>query len=245
MSFSQSHKVSYIRSLTDIREGLGLPVMINGNLIYHPEELLSFVDNFLSANQLLIIEGTDSETEVVIEEFIEGKEFSCIVVRNSDGKPLGLPPTEIVKGGEVYDYRSKYLAGLSRKITPINLPEEKIEAIRKACEELYDFFGFNVYARIDGFIKEDNTIYLNDPNTTSGMLPSSFFFHQAAEIGLDPSQFLTFIIRTSLEERMNSGAGSYKIKKPLQQLDSELILMRSASTIKKKIAVNTAIIIPI
>ena len=64
------------------------------------------------------------------------------------------------------------------------------------------FLSFNTYARIDGFIQEDETIFLNDPNTTSGMLPSSFFFHQAAEIGLDPSQFLSYVIRTSLEERM-------------------------------------------
>jgi len=236
---SQTQKVAYLRAITDIREGLGLPVMINGKQIHHPEELLSFVEDFLTGNDSLVIDGMDSETEVVIEEFIEGKEFSCIVVRNSDGNPLGLPPTEIVKGGEVYDYRSKYLAGLSRKVTPIDLPEEKIEAIRSACEELYDYFEFNVYARIDGFIKGDGAIYLNDPNTTSGMLPSSFFFHQAAEIGLNPSQFLTYIIRTSLEERINTGtAGNYhKVKKLAEQLDSELILMRSASTVKKKIAV--------
>lgn len=241
LAFSQPQKVSYIRSLTDIREGLGLPVMVNGKLIHHPEELLSFVENCLSGNDSLTIEATDSETEVVVEEFIDGKEFSCIVVRNSDGNPLALPPTEIVKGGEVYDYRSKYLAGLSRKVTPINLQEEKIEAIRKACEELYAFFGFNVYARIDGFIKADNTIYLNDPNTTSGMLPSSFFFHQAAEIGLNPSQFLTYIIHTSLAERMDSiasgGGIRLRSKRLYDQLDSELILMRSASAVKKKIAV--------
>jgi len=239
---SQSQKVAYIRTITDIREGLGLPVTIQGKLIHHPEELLSFVEKFLTGNDLLVIDATNSETEVVIEEFIEGKEFSCIVVRNSDGKPLGLPPTEIVKGGEVYDYRSKYLPGLSRKVTPIDLPEEKVEAIRSACENLYDYFEFNVYARIDGFIKEEGTIYLNDPNTTSGMLPSSFFFHQAAEIGLNPSQFLTYIIRISLQERMDSirhladGIHS-RSRKLAEQLDSELILMRSASTVKKKIAV--------
>ena len=50
----------------------------------------------------------------------------------------------------------------------------------------------NFYSdEIDGFYTEGRDIYLNDPNTTSGMLPSSFFFHQAAEIGLNPSQFIT------------------------------------------------------
>ncbi|HXH19670.1 MAG TPA: hypothetical protein VNJ07_11375 [Chitinophagales bacterium] len=240
-ALNHRQKIAYIRSLSDIREGIGLPVIINGKVVYHPDELLAFIEKSITASNVLVAEGADSETEVVIEEFIEGKEFSCIVIRNTDGKPLALPPTEIVKGGEVYDYRSKYLAGLSRKVTPIRLEEDAIEAIRKACEELYDFFGFHVYARIDGFIKTNGTIYLNDPNTTSGMMPSSFFFHQAAEIGMNPSQFLTYIIRTSLQERRDTIASSegmhLRSKKLSEQLDSNLILMRSANAVKKKIAV--------
>ncbi len=235
----QAQKVAFIRSLTDIREGVGLPAIVGGKTIAHPEVLFSFIENHFTKNtSALTVEGTDSETEVVIEAFIGGKEFSCIVVKNTDGKPLALPPTEIVKGGEVYDYRSKYLAGLSRKVTPIQIEEKKIEAICKACEELFEFFGFHVYARIDGFIKADDTIFLNDPNTTSGMLPSSFFFHQAAEIGLNPSQFLTYIIRTSIRERIDSISQSDGIyNKLLEQLDSELVLLRSSATMKKKIAV--------
>lgn len=255
--FSQTQKITYTRSLTDIREGVGLPAIVQGKTVTHPEELFTVVENYFASPPYppsrgdaqrasaaaeggvsLTIEGTDSETEVVIEAFIEGKEFSCIVVKNTDGKALALPPTEIVKGGEVYDYRSKYLAGLSRKVTPIQMEEEKIEAIRKACEELFDFFGFHVYARIDGFITGNDTIYLNDPNTTSGMLPSSFFFHQAAEIGLNPSQFLTYIIRTSLKERIDSiSLRDETNSKLLEQLDNELLLLRSSATRKKKIAV--------
>lgn len=235
---SVEQRVSLIRTMTDIREGVGLPVSINGEMIYHPEALLDYVNDYFSKNkEELIIQGLDSESEVVIEDFIEGKEFSCIVIRNADRNPLALPPTEIVKGKEVFDYRSKYLAGLSRKVTPIKLEDAKINAIRQACEELFSFFGFHVYARIDGFIQEDGTIYLNDPNTTSGMLPSSFFFHQAAEIGLNPSQFLSYIIRTSLEERAISGAFGNSTKKMLNQLDSELILLKTSEAKKTKVGV--------
>ncbi len=234
-AMNTAQQVAFIRSLSDIREGIGLPMRFEEKTIYHPEDLLSFVEKYFAKNDApLLLEGVDAEHEVVLEAFIEGKEFSCIVVRNADGNPLALPPTEIVKGGEVYDYRSKYLAGLSRKVTPIDLPEEKIEAIRKACEDLFGFFNFHVYARIDGFIKADDTIYLNDPNTTSGMLPSSFFFHQAAEIGLNPSQFLTYIIRTSLEERMLSGMDC---KHLLHKVDSEIALLHQEAKAKKKIAV--------
>jgi D-alanine-D-alanine ligase len=134
---------------------------------------------------------------VLIEGFVSGKEFSCIVVQNeSDAQePIALPPTEIVKGTEMFDYRSKYLPGLARKVTPINAEDSKIEKIRTECERLFTALHFDVYARIDGFITDNGEVFLNDPNTTSGMMPSSFFFHQAAEIGLNPSQFLTYIIK--------------------------------------------------
>jgi D-alanine-D-alanine ligase-like ATP-grasp enzyme len=55
--------------------------------------------------------------------------------------PVALPPTEIIKGGEVYDYRSKYLAGLSHKETPMRLPDAEIERVRMACEELLAFLS--------------------------------------------------------------------------------------------------------
>lgn len=227
-SLSPEAKVSTVRTLCDIREGLGLPVQWENRVIYHPDELLTALDShFEKSDEPVQIEALDGEAEVVVEGFIEGKEFSCIVIRNEEtdghlGEAVALPPTEIKKGREVFDYRSKYLAGLSRKVTPIDLPDEKIQAIRETCEKLFDQFGFHVYARIDGFIQEDGTIYLNDPNTTSGMLPSSFFFHQAAEIGLNPSQFLTYILRTSLAETVKRQTRPAHAQQLLAQMDQAL-----------------------
>jgi D-alanine-D-alanine ligase len=94
-----------------------------------------------------------------------------------------------------------------------------------------------VYARIDGFLSTDGRIFLNDPNTTSGMMPSSFFFHQAAEIGLNPSQFLTFIIRTSLSKRLKQSKGNVKYRGLLKQLDEQIHKEKSAASNKIKVAV--------
>jgi len=176
-----ANPTEYIRTLTDIREGVGIPLTIvigsKKETVHHPEVLLAKIqDAFKTGAQEISLESLDSESEVLIEGFIEGKEFSCIVIRNEDFNPVALPPTEIRKGKELFDYRSKYLPGLSRKITPINLPYENIQAIRKECERLFSALNFNVYARIDGFITESGKVFLNDPNTTSGMMPSSFFF---------------------------------------------------------------------
>lgn len=237
-AMSASARIDWVRTATDIREGIGLPVLLNSVLVHNPDDLLLRIDQHFSVSDAqLFFEATDAESEILIEGFIEGKEFSCIVVQNEENIPVALPPTEIRKGKELFDYRSKYLPGLSRKITPIELPDEQIEAIRKECERLFSALLFDVYARIDGFVAKDGTIYLNDPNTTSGMMPSSFFFHQAAEIGLNPSQFLTFIIRTSIRQRILGDKNGKHFDHLLVALDHAMNEARSSAQKKTRVAV--------
>ncbi len=248
---SSEEKNNFVRTLADIREGIGMPLQIINdkleiiNVVYHPADLISDLDEIFSkGNEGVILSALDGESTVLVEGFIEGKEFSCIVAQDEQGKAIALPPTEIRKGKELFDYRSKYLPGLSRKITPIDIPNEQIQSIRKECERLFYELKFDVYARIDGFIsKEGNLptgqagIFLNDPNTTSGMMPSSFFFHQAAEIGLNPSQFLTYIIRTSLAQRVLGTKNSGVFDELLKKLDSSIKEDQNATTKKIKVAV--------
>ena len=228
-TFDQETKVEWLRSLTDIREGIGFPLDImirqeEPETIFHPEHLLEWLDRESQdgLTETVRLVGHQSEEDVILESFINGVEFSCIVLRKPDGGVVALPPTEIIKNTELFDYRSKYLPGMSRKVTPIDLPDTAIEAIRKETERLFTDLGFQVYARIDGFYGEDGAIFLNDPNTTSGMLPSSFFFHQAAEIGLSPSEFLTYIIRASLQERIGEQPENRTWVNLLQVLDDQL-----------------------
>jgi UDP-N-acetylmuramate--alanine ligase len=243
-TLSNDEKASAIRLIADIREGIGMPVLawsssyLEKTTLYHPQDLITYLDSlFVNEKEGAVLESLDAESKVLIEGFIEGKEFSCIVAQQEDGSAIALPPTEIRKGKELFDYRSKYLPGLSRKITPIDLPNEQIQAIRKECERLFYALNFDVYARIDGFISKEGKVFLNDPNTTSGMMPSSFFFHQAAEIGLNPSQFLTYIIRTSLSQR-NKNAKTIDAFKPLiQNLDNAIAKDNTSTDAKIKVAV--------
>ena len=249
----EQDKIAWVQHLTDIREGIGLPVTLalpsqeeapvaanaalSETTIYHPEALLTALNKAFEAAETVRLTNVDGETQVLVESFVAGREFSCIVVEDPNGLPLALPPTEIVKGEEMFDYRSKYLPGLARKITPIDLPEDKIQEIREACEEMFRTFGFQVYARLDGFVGHDGRMFLNDPNTTSGMLPASFFFHQAAEIGLNPSQFLTYLIRTSLAARRRAGLRPVKLAQLLGSLDAAVAGRQHEATERIRVAV--------
>lgn len=230
-------KLNYIRNISDIREGIGMPASIDGHVFYHPADLLDHLNLNLKDGEGYVLEALDGESKVLVEGFIDGKEFSCIVAQDENGIPVALPPTEIRKGKGFFDYRSKYMPGLSRKITPIDLPNEQIQNIRKECTRLFHALSFDVYARIDGFISNEGKVFLNDPNTTSGMMPSSFFFHQAAEIGLNPSQFLTYIIRTSLSRRITACKNSGAFDKLLKKLDANIKKDKANHSGKTKVAV--------
>lgn len=239
MAMDAKAQNEWIRTCCDIREGIGIPVRAGSKIIQHPDALQHFIAQAFTNQHSseIVFESLDAEAEVILEGFIEGKEFSSIVIEDMNGIPVCLPPTEIRKGKEVFDYRSKYLPGLSRKITPIELPDADLERIRECCTHLFSKLGFGVYARIDGFIKADGTIYLNDPNTTSGMMPSSFFFHQAAEIGFNPSQFITYIIHTSLRRRAVGMKFNNIAERLLEKLDASMHELRSNKESRKRIAV--------
>ena len=250
-------RLEYVRQLSDLRDGVAFPMDAQQGdhllTLYTPDDLHAYLEKAAASNErqsneptdqqinVLVFTGHQSEQRVIVEAFITGKEFSTIVVRTEDGQVVALPPTEIVKpSSDLFDYRSKYMPGRSRKITPIELPTDRIQAIRAECERLFSELGFHVYARIDGFHTPTGEIFLNDPNTTSGMMPSSFFFHQAAEIGLNPSQFLTFIIRQSLRERgmQSEEAEAMEVANEIgAALDEALDAKRGSAAKKERIAV--------
>jgi len=238
--FTDFEKNTFIRRISDIRESIGLPVKCEGQvdkIIRKPSELRQFLDEALAIHSEVMLQALDSGNSVLVEKFLEGQEFSVIVIEDEGGRPFALPPTGIIKSQDLFDYRSKYLPGMARKETPVNLPEEAIRNIMRQAERLMQELGFTVYARIDGYYQPDGTIFLNDPNTTSGMLPGSFFFHQAAEIGLDPSAFLTYIIHTSLRVRIREQVCTQLAERLILNLDQKLEQQKEKDDTRMPVAV--------
>lgn len=135
---------------------------------------------------------------ILVEEYLKGIEFSCIVIEENDA-PKPLEVTEIHPQGQFYDYDDKYMPGRCRKFTPPkNISADHVRRI-KACVLLaFETLGFRSYGRIDGFFLPDGRVMITDPNSSSGMAPSSFFFEQAACNGLFPGDVLSLLIEQAL-----------------------------------------------
>lgn len=140
--------------------------------------------------------------QVIIEEKIEGMEFTCIVITDvKTGEYVALPPTEIVPETEIYEYDQKYMPGRAHKFTPARCAPQQLQLIQDTCVQVMNALSITHLARIDGFLTNDGRVVIIDPNTFSGMAPSSFAFTQAAQVGMSHTQFINHLLMTELRQR--------------------------------------------
>lgn len=161
------------------------------------------------------VSGQHRYQPVIIEEKLVGMEFAMIVLTNyKTGELVPLMPTEVVLEDQmdIFDYNQKYMPGRAHKFTPARVDSAIIERIQQAVMATVTALGITTLARVDGFVTADNRIVIVDPNTFSGLAPSSFFFRQAAELGMTHAQVINHLIETELyaygmlsDDESNSG----------------------------------------
>jgi len=141
------------------------------------------------------------DSRVVCEPFLKGKEFTVIILQDEGGNPVSLIPTEINLEStqeEIYDYRKKYLA--TKQVTfscPPDFPDETITTIRRQAEELFAYFGFQDFARFDGWLLDSGEAYFADFNPISGMEQNSFLFIQGSQIGMSHQDMMLHILKSA------------------------------------------------
>lgn len=118
--------------------------------------------------------------EVIVEQYIKGREFSVGVM---DGKAL--PVIEIAPKEGFYNYKNKYQAGSTVETCPAQVPEEKARRMQEIAEQVFRALRLKNYARMDLMMSEDGEIYCLEANTLPGMTPTSLLPQEAAAVGMD------------------------------------------------------------
>lgn len=121
------------------------------------------------------------DTEVIVEEFIAGREFSCGIFKSPKGIEV-MPLTEIIINAEFFDYKQKYSDNGATEITPANLPKVQMIQCQSIVKKVFSILRLKKVARID-FILKDNEFYLIEVNTIPGMSPKSILPQQALHVG--------------------------------------------------------------
>ena len=135
------------------------------------------------------------EDELVIEEYVKGREFSVGVI---EGKAL--PVIEIAPIQGFYDYKNKYKAGSAVETCPADLPEEVSAQMRKYAEQVAEVIGLDTYSRSDFLLDENNHMYCLEANTLPGMTPTSLLPQEAAVIGINFNELCEKLIAISMKK---------------------------------------------
>ena len=135
------------------------------------------------------------ENELVIEEYVKGREFSVGVI---EGKAL--PVIEIAPIQGFYDYKNKYKAGSAVETCPADLPEEVSAQMRKYAEQVAEVIGLDTYSRSDFLLDENNHMYCLEANTLPGMTPTSLLPQEAAVIGINFNELCEKLIAISMKK---------------------------------------------
>lgn len=136
------------------------------------------------------------DDEIVIEQYIKGREFSIGVI---EGKAL--PIIEIAPLVGFYDYKNKYQAGSAVETCPADISAEMTEKMQKMAVDVFKALRLNVYARMDIMMDEAGNIFCLEANTLPGMTPTSLMPQEAKAVGISYNELCEKIIMLALRNK--------------------------------------------
>lgn len=174
-------------SLGGILEQLKLPVFVKPN-----ESGSSLgVSKVKAVEELLpaIEKAFREDKQVLIEEFIEGRELTIGVYRI--GQYLNtLPPTEIVSKNEFFDYEAKYTPGVTNEITPAPVNDDIKEQLKNKATYIYRHLNCRGVVRMDFILqKSSNKLFFLEVNTMPGQSENSIVPQQVRAAGQSLKDF--------------------------------------------------------
>ena len=174
-------------SMGNILEQLKLPVFVKPNesgsslgvsKVKNVEELLPAIEKAFK-----------EDDQVLIEEFIEGRELTIGVYR-VNGYLHALPATEIVSKNEFFDYEAKYTPGVTNEITPAQIDEKIKEQLESKASYIYRHLNCRGVVRMDFILqKQSQKLYFLEVNTMPGQSENSIVPQQVLASGRSLKEF--------------------------------------------------------
>lgn len=167
-----------------IREGSSLGMSVAGNI----DEL-----------QAGICLAYEHDSEVMVEQFISGREITVGVLGNKELTPL--PLIEIIPGNEFvfFDYTAKYKEGASREICPAPVSDSIAQRAKEFAVDAHRALQLRGYSRTDMMLAPDGALYILETNTIPGMTPTSLLPQAAKEFGLNFTELINRLLQLALE----------------------------------------------
>ncbi|MBU3917295.1 D-alanine--D-alanine ligase, partial [bacterium] len=114
------------------------------------------------------------DTKILVEEYVEGREIEVSVLGNENAEVS--IPGEIIPGGDFYSYNSKYIDSNTTELKiPAQLKPGIVKELREIAKKAFHLLELSGLSRVDFFVKEDDSIWLNEVNTLPGFTNISMY----------------------------------------------------------------------
>ncbi|CAN5499764.1 D-alanine--D-alanine ligase [soil metagenome] len=184
-----------LNSPEDILAALKLPVFVKPNNGGSSIGMSKVSD--ASVLQEALDKAFKEDEQVLVEEFIQGREFT-IGVFKSKGNIITLPMTEVITKKDFFDFEAKY-HGESEEITPAVADESIAKKISDAAKHAYAIFNCRGVVRIDFIYDEiSGNPYMLEINTVPGQSEASIVPQQVKAMGWSLKEFYSALIEESL-----------------------------------------------
>jgi len=187
-------------SVSRVEKELGFPVVIK------PSSQGSSVGVTIADNAKGFLEGVEHalewDNEILVEEFIQGREVTCGVWDCEEGlPPRALPLTEIrPKTSSFFDYTAKYTPGASEEITPAPIEPALTQKVQEFAVRAHQTIGCSTWSRSDFIIGEDGPVWI-EINTVPGLTPTSLYPQEAKCAGISYKQMIQKFVEHALRKR--------------------------------------------
>lgn len=131
--------------------------------------------------------------EAFLEKFIPGKEITAPIL----GEQV-LPLIEIVPKRSFYDYKAKYVKGMSAHLIPPKIPAKATRQIQELALQAHKALGCRAFSRVDFILDEKGKAWALEVNSIPGMTETSLFPESAKAAGISFPEMVLEIIRYSL-----------------------------------------------
>lgn len=132
------------------------------------------------------------DTEVIVEEAVEGFEVGCAVLGREALLVGRVDEIELSDG--FFDYTEKYTLKTSRIHMPARISAGDERRIQEAAVTIYRTLGCSGFARVDLFFTPSGGIVFNEVNTIPGFTSHSRYPNMMKGIGLSFAQVLDKLI---------------------------------------------------
>jgi D-alanine-D-alanine ligase len=136
------------------------------------------------------------DDEVLVEDFISGRELTCGVVR-TEGKVIAFPVTEIISKTDFFDYEAKYKEGLAEEVVPADIAGDIAEICKNTSIGLYEKLNCRGVVRFD-YIYSNYAFYFLEVNTVPGLSEQSIVPKMARSHGWTMTELFTRMIEECL-----------------------------------------------